>query len=286
VHSGSPAHTRSPPIFDTHPSHAARVRSPPISSYIHARVVAITETEGSNHLFTLRVYFSTRRLRVIRYLQDFTGLRAALVRNCSRRKGMREQVAGREYDWPEAQAQGCLPYSSRDHGSQLESQPWDDFPPLPRPGWFKPDFPALMRWKSMLNRFLREVMVRMLDSESYWFEVMDFLGIDHLVRVRQHQSDMNTFLKLFRSQSPAVCAQTPQEWASKRVCDELRHFCGTGQVAGRIQQQEAREERASARVETPGSNTASPDRARADPEPPVFLLLKRVYVSGHEAQGE
>jgi hypothetical protein len=158
-----------------------RLRPPPgdvpISNMIQARVLSLNEVPSAGVVVSMRIFFSTRILQVDRRLTDFQRLAEHL-------KTVRPGIHAALPSLPQRRRGGVFGLGGGGGGG----------------GQFR----ALLELQPGLNAFLAAAIQAMKGEArqqrlGYNVDLLDFLGIDAAVRVKQHRSDMRTLLKVLLS---------------------------------------------------------------------------------------
>ena len=138
----------------------------PISNMIHARIVSATDVPAVGVVVSMRVFFSTRILKVDRRLSDFQRL--------------------------------------VDHLKVVRPNMHRQLPPVPQKRGlfnFGNQFQGMLQLQERLDKFL-ETAINAMKGESrqqwvgYNVDLLDFLGLDTEVRTKQHRNDMRSLLKV------------------------------------------------------------------------------------------
>ena len=143
---------------------------------IQARVLSLNEVPSAGVVVSMRIFFSTRILQVDRRLTDFQRLAEHL-------KTVRPGIHAALPSLPQRRRGGVFGLGGGGGGG----------------GQFR----ALLELQPGLNAFLAAAIRAMRRGAAtrlgYNVDLLDFLGIDAAVRVKQHRSDMRTLLKVLLS---------------------------------------------------------------------------------------
>lgn len=138
----------------------------PISNMIHARILSTSDVPAVGIVVSMRIFFSTRILKVDRRLSDFQRL--------------------------------------VDHLKVVRPEMHRQLPPVPQKRGlfnFGNQFQGMLQLQERLDKFL-ETAINAMKGESrqqwvgYNVDLLDFLGLDAEVRMKQHRNDMRSLLKV------------------------------------------------------------------------------------------